>query len=170
MPWKSAKTAFPNSEPFLHKSKTHLVQNQHNEAANNVKAMYSVTNDLLGRSASPSLPDCRDDARLAEECHQILCRRTYCRVPVRVSHVVIGESSKELAKPNLWILAILAKSIIAQIRKCFKIIVNLKYSLLLESSVSGNAASERYYTVFQQGCHLKFAGQCLRCSSKNVLR
>ena len=33
------------------------------------------------------------------------------RVPVRVSHVAIGESSKELAKPNLWILAILAKSI-----------------------------------------------------------
>ena len=32
------------------------------------------------------------------------------RVPVRVSHVAIGESSKELAKPNLWILAILAKS------------------------------------------------------------
>ena len=31
-----------------------------------------------------------------------------CRVPVRVSHVAIGESSKELAKPNLWILAILA--------------------------------------------------------------
>ena len=29
------------------------------------------------------------------------------RVPVRVSHVAIGESSKELAKPNLWILAIL---------------------------------------------------------------
>ena len=34
-----------------------------------------------------------------------------CRVPVRVSHVASGESSKELAKPNLWILAILAKSI-----------------------------------------------------------
>ena len=33
------------------------------------------------------------------------------RVPVSVSHVAIGESSKELAKPNLWILAILAKSI-----------------------------------------------------------
>ena len=33
------------------------------------------------------------------------------RVPGRVSHVAIGESSKELAKPNLWILAILAKSI-----------------------------------------------------------
>ena len=32
-------------------------------------------------------------------------------VPVRVSHVAIGKSSKELAKPNLWILAILAKSI-----------------------------------------------------------
>ena len=32
-------------------------------------------------------------------------------VPVRVSHVAIGESSKELAKPNLWILAILAKSL-----------------------------------------------------------
>ena len=32
------------------------------------------------------------------------------RVPIRVSHVAIGESSKELAKPNLWILAILAKS------------------------------------------------------------
>ena len=32
------------------------------------------------------------------------------RVPVRVSHVAIGESSKELAKQNLWILAILAKS------------------------------------------------------------
>ena len=27
------------------------------------------------------------------------------RVPFRVSHVAIGESSKELAKPNLWILA-----------------------------------------------------------------
>ena len=34
-----------------------------------------------------------------------------CRVPVRVSHVAIGKSSKELAKPNLWILANLAKSI-----------------------------------------------------------
>ena len=33
------------------------------------------------------------------------------RVPVRVSHVAIGQSSKELAKQNLWILAILAKSI-----------------------------------------------------------
>ena len=33
------------------------------------------------------------------------------RVLVRVSHVAIGESSKELAKPNMWILAILAKSI-----------------------------------------------------------
>ena len=33
------------------------------------------------------------------------------RVPVSVSHVAIGESSRELAKPNLWILAILAKSI-----------------------------------------------------------
>ena len=31
-------------------------------------------------------------------------------VPVRISHVAIGESSKELAKPNLWILAILANS------------------------------------------------------------
>ena len=31
--------------------------------------MYSVTNDLLGRSASPSLPDCRDDATLAEQFH-----------------------------------------------------------------------------------------------------
>ena len=30
-------------------------------------------------------------------------------VPVGVSHVAIGESSKELAKPNSWILAILAK-------------------------------------------------------------
>ena len=33
------------------------------------------------------------------------------RVPVRVGHVATGESSKELAKPNLWILAILAKSV-----------------------------------------------------------
>ena len=33
------------------------------------------------------------------------------RVPVRVSHVAIGESSKELAKPNVWTLAILAKPI-----------------------------------------------------------
>ena len=33
------------------------------------------------------------------------------RVPVSVSHVAIGESSKELAKLNLWILAILVKSI-----------------------------------------------------------
>ena len=33
------------------------------------------------------------------------------RVPVRVGHVAIGESRKELAIPNLWILAILAKSI-----------------------------------------------------------
>ena len=33
------------------------------------------------------------------------------RVPVRVSHVAVGESSKDLAKQNLWILAILAKSI-----------------------------------------------------------
>ena len=57
------------------------------------------------------------------------------KVPVRISHVATGESSKELAKPNLWILAILAKSQIAQIMKCFKIIVNLKYSLLLESRV-----------------------------------
>ena len=39
------------------------------------------------------------------------CLMIPCRVPVRVSHVAIGESSKELAKPNLWILAILAKSI-----------------------------------------------------------
>ena len=34
------------------------------------------------------------------------------RVPIRVSYVAIGESSKELAKQNLWILAILAKSIL----------------------------------------------------------
>ena len=33
------------------------------------------------------------------------------RVPVRVSHVAIGESSKELAKRNVWTLAILAKPI-----------------------------------------------------------
>ena len=33
------------------------------------------------------------------------------RVPVRVSHAAIDESSKELAKPNLCILAILAKLI-----------------------------------------------------------
>ena len=33
------------------------------------------------------------------------------RVPVGVRQVAIGESSKELAKPNLWISAILAKSI-----------------------------------------------------------
>ena len=32
-------------------------------------------------------------------------------VPVRVSHVAIGESSKELAKQFFGILAILAKSI-----------------------------------------------------------
>ena len=32
-------------------------------------------------------------------------------VPVRDSHVAIGESSKEMAKPNLLIIAILAKSI-----------------------------------------------------------
>ena len=56
------------------------------------------------------------------------------RVPVRVSHVAIGESSKELSKPSLWILAILAKSIniyfsskIAEIRKCFKIIASERY-------------------------------------------
>ena len=35
----------------------------------------------------------------------------YIRVAVRLSHVAIGESNKELAKQNLWILAILAKSI-----------------------------------------------------------
>ena len=50
-----------------------------------------------------------------------LCNLTKCgvrvnqcesvMVPLRVSHVAIGESSKELAKPNLWILAILGKSI-----------------------------------------------------------
>ena len=45
------------------------------EAANNVKAMYSVTNDLLGRSASPSLPDCRDDATLAEEFHHYFTQK-----------------------------------------------------------------------------------------------
>ena len=39
------------------------------------------------------------------------CGNNKPRVLVRVSHVAIGESSKELAKPNLWILAILAKSI-----------------------------------------------------------
>ena len=33
------------------------------------------------------------------------------RVPVRVNHVAIVESSKELAEQNLWILAILSKSI-----------------------------------------------------------
>ena len=33
-----------------------------------------------------------------------------------VSHVAIGESSKELAKPNLWILAILAKSILEYLK------------------------------------------------------
>ena len=45
------------------------------EAANNVKAMYGVTNDLLGRSASPRLPDCRDDATLAEEFHQYFTQK-----------------------------------------------------------------------------------------------
>ena len=45
------------------------------EAVNNVKAMYSVTNDLLGRSASPSLPDCRDDAKLAEEFHHYFTQK-----------------------------------------------------------------------------------------------
>ena len=45
------------------------------EAVNNVKAMYSVTNDLLGRSASPRLPDCRDDATLAEEFHQYFTQK-----------------------------------------------------------------------------------------------
>ena len=35
----------------------------------------------------------------------------------------------------------------------------------MESSVSGNAASERYYTVFQQGWHLKFAGHSFYGSS-----
>ena len=45
------------------------------EAVNNVKAMYSVTNDLLGRSASPSLPDCRDDATLTEECHHYFTQK-----------------------------------------------------------------------------------------------
>ena len=45
------------------------------EDANNVKAMYSVTNDLLGRSASPSLPDCRDDATLAEEFHHYFTQK-----------------------------------------------------------------------------------------------
>ena len=29
----------------------------------------------------------------------------------------------------------------------------------MESSISSKAASQRYYNVFQQGCHLKFAGQ-----------
>ena len=33
------------------------------------------------------------------------------KVPVRVRHVAIGESNKELAKQNLCILAILAQSI-----------------------------------------------------------
>ena len=42
--------------------------------------------------------------------------------------------------------------------------------LLLESGVSGNAASERYYTVFQQGSHFKFAGHSFYGSSKNILR
>ena len=41
----------------------------------------------------------------------VIIRLRLCRVPIRVSHVAIGESSKELAEPNLWILAILAKSI-----------------------------------------------------------
>ena len=45
------------------------------EAVNNVNAMYSVTNDLLGRSASPRLPDCRDDAILAEEFHQYFTQK-----------------------------------------------------------------------------------------------
>ena len=45
------------------------------ESVNNVKAMYSVTNDLLGRSASPRLPDCRDDARLAEEFHHYFTQK-----------------------------------------------------------------------------------------------
>ena len=58
------------------------------------------------------------------------------RVPVRVIHVAIGESSKELAKPNLWIWAILAKSMInnislswkiAQSIRCFKIIASEWY-------------------------------------------
>ena len=55
--------------------------------------------------------------------------QTTARVPVSVSHVAIGEFSKELAKPNVWILAILAQSTniyFSQIKKCFKIIVNLK--------------------------------------------
>ena len=66
------------------------------------------------------------------------------RVPVSVRHVAIGESSKELAKPNVWILAILAKSInisfsleIAQIMKCFKIIVNLSQVLAVKMLPSG---------------------------------
>ena len=66
--------------------------------------------------------------------HGLNERRILPRIPIRVSHVAIGESSKELAKPNLWILAILAKSInisfslkIAQIRKCFKIVASERY-------------------------------------------
>ena len=35
----------------------------------------------------------------------LILSRDLCRVPVRVSHVAIGESSKELAKSNLRILA-----------------------------------------------------------------
>ena len=45
------------------------------EAVNNLKAMYSVTNDLLGRSASTRLLDCRDDATLTEEFHQYFTQK-----------------------------------------------------------------------------------------------
>ena len=40
------------------------------------------------------------ESRHEKGCIQIF-GKNYRRVPVRVSHVAIGESSKELAKPNL---------------------------------------------------------------------
>ena len=57
------------------------------------------------------LNSAKDVAKIVMQVDFVENATTKIRVPVRVSHVAIGESSKELAKPNLWILAILAKSI-----------------------------------------------------------
>ena len=41
-----------------------------------------------------------------DTCYLRFAAPARCRVPVMVSHVAIGESSKELTKPNLCILAV----------------------------------------------------------------
>ena len=63
------------------------------------------------RKFSKKLVDIFNSFSYDDTCKQSTLLKSKVKVPVRVNHVAIGESSKELAKPNLWILAILAKSI-----------------------------------------------------------